>query len=127
MKYGTFFGGTSTLSPVFGLRPFARLAPAKAETAEPPQLDLLAAMERGDDAAKDRVDDHLGVLLGEIRDTRDFLHELGLRHAPAERRSNLLIVIVHILSRGPLASLLAARLRGPAAPCRSRLYAFALK
>ena len=72
----------------FRVAALARLAAAQAETAEASQLDLLAAMERGDDAAEDRVDDHLGVLLGEIRDPRDFLDELGLRHAPAERRGN---------------------------------------
>ena len=36
-----------------------------------------------DDAAKDGLDDDLRMLLREVGDPRDFLHELRLRHAPA--------------------------------------------
>src|SRR4029453_91276 len=42
---------------------------------------LLAAVQRLDDATEHRVDDHLGVLLGEIRHARDFLDQLRLGHA----------------------------------------------
>jgi hypothetical protein len=61
--------------------PLARLAAAQPEAPEPAQLDLLAAVQRVDDALEDRVDDDLGVLLGEVRDARHFLDEFRLRHA----------------------------------------------
>src|SRR3954452_7449284 len=69
---------------VAGLRvaPLPRLPLAQAEAAEPAQLDLLAAVQRLDDAAEDGVDDHLGVFLRQIRDARHFLDQLRLRHAP---------------------------------------------
>src|SRR5688572_1846440 len=68
---------------VAGLRvaALARLALPQAEAAEPAQLDLLPAMQRIDDALEHRVDDDLGMLLGEVGDPRDFLDELRLRHA----------------------------------------------
>src|SRR4051794_14236949 len=44
-----------------GIAPLPRFTPPEPETAEPPQLDLLAAMQRVDDALEDRVDDDLGV------------------------------------------------------------------
>src|SRR5437016_3705876 len=48
---------------VAGLRvaSLAGFALAEAEAAEPAQLDLLAAMQRVDDALEHRVDDDLGV------------------------------------------------------------------
>ena len=85
LKYGTFFGGTSTLSPVFGLRPLRGSRLRKPEAAEPAQLDLLAAMQRVDDALEYRVDDDFRVFLGEIGDPRDFLDELRFGHAAARR------------------------------------------
>src|SRR5688572_6342980 len=68
---------------VAGLRVAAlpRLALPQAETAEPSQLDLLAAVQRVDDALEDGIDDDLGVLLREVRDARDLLDELRLGHA----------------------------------------------
>ena len=61
--------------------PLARLAPPQPEAAEPAQLDLLAAVQRVDDALEDGVDDDLRVLLREVRNPRDFLDELRFRHA----------------------------------------------
>ena len=89
LKYGTFFGGTSTLSPVFGLRPLRGSRLPQAEAAEPAQLDLLAPVQRVDDALEHRVDDDLGVLLGQVGDPRDFLDELRLRHAACVHESVL--------------------------------------
>src|SRR5437867_1990538 len=58
---------------VAGLRvaPLARLALAESEAAEPPQLNLLAALQRIDDAGEDRVNDQFGVLLREVRNAGD--------------------------------------------------------
>src|SRR5690242_15193291 len=66
---------------VAGLRvaALAGLALAKAETAEAAQLDLLTAFESLDDALEHGVDDHLTVLLGEVRYARDFFDQFGLR------------------------------------------------
>src|SRR5678816_3413941 len=61
----------------------ARLALAQPETAEPAQLDLLAAVQGLDDALEHRVDDDFRVLLGEIRHARHFLDEFRLGHAAA--------------------------------------------
>ncbi len=49
-----------------GIAPGARAPVADAEAAEAPQLDLLAFLERADDAVEDRVDDDFRVLLGEL-------------------------------------------------------------
>ena len=70
-----------------GIASLARLAPPQAEAAESAQLDLLAAMQRVDDALEHRVDDDLGVLLGEVRHARDFLDQLRLRHAAGVHES----------------------------------------
>src|SRR5262249_23168971 len=64
-----------------GVAPLARLATPQPEAAEPAQLDLLAAMQRVDDALEDRVDDDLGVLLGEVRNPGTLFDELRFRHA----------------------------------------------
>ena len=87
LKYGTFFGGTSTLSPVLGFRPFRGSRWRSAEAAEPAQLDLLAALEGRDDALEHGVDDHFRVLLREVGDPRDFLDELRFRHRAASHRT----------------------------------------
>src|SRR4029079_827036 len=70
---------------VAGLRipALSRLAFAEPEAAKCSQLDLLAAMQRVDDALEHRVDNDFGVLLREVGDSRDFLHELRLCHAAA--------------------------------------------
>src|SRR5262249_50776246 len=72
-----------------GVAAFPRLALAEAEAAEAAQLDLLAAMERLDDAAKDGVDDDLGMLLRQIRDARHLFHQLRLRHAAVGHAASL--------------------------------------
>src|SRR5581483_3294414 len=61
--------------------PHARVALADAEAAEAAQLDLLARLERLDDALEDGVDHDLGLLLREAGLLRDLLHELGLGHS----------------------------------------------
>src|SRR5688500_5489748 len=64
-----------------GVAALARLATAKPEAAEAAELDLLAAVQRIDDALEDRIDDDLGVLLREVRDFRDFLDEFRFGHS----------------------------------------------
>jgi hypothetical protein len=54
------------LSPVFGLRPLRGSRLRSRKLPKPAQLDLLAAMERLDDAPEHRVDDDFRVLLREI-------------------------------------------------------------
>src|SRR5205823_4124266 len=61
----------------------ARFPFAQAEAAKAPQLDFLAAVQRVDDALEHRVDDDLGVFLGQIGHARDFLDEFRLGHAAA--------------------------------------------
>src|SRR6185369_14071602 len=70
----------------FRVAALAGLALAKAEAAKTAEFDLLAAMQRVDDALEHRVDDDFGVFLRKIRYSRDFLDEFGLRHAAASHR-----------------------------------------
>src|SRR5258708_38598744 len=63
------------------IAPLARLPATQPEAAEPAQLDLLAAVQRVDDALEHCVDDDFRMLLREVRNPRDFLDELRLRHA----------------------------------------------
>ena len=84
LKYGTCFGGTSTRSPVFGLRPLRGSRRRSRKLPKPAQLDLLAAVQRVDDALEDGVDDDLRVLLREVRDARDFFDQLGFGHLGSE-------------------------------------------
>src|SRR5687767_9090502 len=49
----------------------SRLALAKPEASEASQLDLLATVQRVDDALEHRIDDDFGVLLRQIGDSRD--------------------------------------------------------
>src|SRR5262245_10728135 len=72
----------------------ARLALAETETAEPAQLDLLAAVQGLDDAPEYRVDDDFRVFLGEIRHARHFLDEFRLGHAAARSIQRWLLVRV---------------------------------
>src|SRR6266566_2294131 len=66
-----------------GIPALAGLALAEAEAAESAQLDLLAPVQRVDDAPEHRVDDDFRMLLREIRHARHFLDELRLGHAAA--------------------------------------------
>src|SRR4029079_13770325 len=79
--------------------PLARLALAQAETAEPAQLDLLAAMKRVDDALEERVDDDFRVVLCEIGDARQLFNELRLGHAAA--RSVQTLLLAYRVLKGP--------------------------
>src|SRR5262245_3961095 len=72
----------------------ARLALTETETAEPAQLDLLAAVQGLDDAPEHRVDDDFRVLLGEIRHARHFLDEFRLGHAAARSIQRRLLIRV---------------------------------
>src|SRR5690606_23240683 len=58
----------------------ARLPSPQTKTAEAAQFDLLAAVQREDDALEDGVDDDLGVLLRKVRGPRDFFDEFGFGH-----------------------------------------------
>src|SRR5690349_23125435 len=70
---------------VAGLRitALARLALPQPEAAEAAQLDLLASVQRFDDALEYGVDNDFGMLLRQIGDPGHFLHELRLGHAAA--------------------------------------------
>src|ERR1700741_17046 len=63
-----------------GVTAGARLAAAEAETAEAAELDLLAGTEGVDDGVEHNVDDGLGLLLGQLDDARDFVHQLRFGH-----------------------------------------------
>jgi len=80
LKYGTFFGGTSTLSR-FGLRPL-RGSRCGAEAAEAAQLDFLSAMHASMMLLKTGLDDDLRVLLRES-DTRETSSTTPPCHAAA--------------------------------------------
>src|SRR5687768_573309 len=58
------------LVPRLRVAALARLPAAQPEAAESAQLDLLAAMQRVDDALEDRVDDDFRMLLREVRNPR---------------------------------------------------------
>ncbi len=88
LKYGIRLGGTSTLSPVFGLRPSARAAVADAEAAEAAQLDLLAGLQRVDDLSKTVLTMISACFLVSCGGARDLLHQLGLGH-PARSISSV--------------------------------------
>ena len=91
LKYGTFFGGTSTLSPVFGLRPLRGSRLRRRKLPNPRSSIFSPAVQRVDDALEHRVDDDFRVLLREVGDARHFLHELRLGHAAARSIQWLLL------------------------------------
>src|SRR5579859_273631 len=62
-----------------GIATDAAAALARAEAAEPADLDFVALLERFDDAVEDGFDDGLGVGALELRDAFDLLDEVGLR------------------------------------------------
>ena len=68
---------------VAGLRVAARAREAApgAEAAEAAELDPLAPVQRIDDAAKHGVDDNSPMLLREVGDVGQFLHECRLRQS----------------------------------------------
>src|SRR6185295_14214444 len=70
--------------------PRARSAMADAEAAEAPQLDLLSILERVNDAVEHRIDDDLGVLLGELSGAGDLFDQLGLGHPVLQGLRHLL-------------------------------------
>src|SRR6185436_1005242 len=71
-----------------GLRvpPEPRAPPTDAEAAEPPQLDLVVALQGFHDLPEDRVDDVLRVLLAQDGDPDDFFDQIGLGHAWSSTR-----------------------------------------
>src|SRR5262249_27885841 len=59
------------------------------EAPESPELYLLGSGQGPGDAVEDGVDDQLRLLLGEVRQLGDLVHEVSLRHrghAPPPRR-----------------------------------------
>ena len=63
----------------------ARGAVAEAEAAEAPDLDLLAALERGDDAPEGRLDDDPRLHLGDVEALRHDADQVGLGHRGSRR------------------------------------------
>src|SRR4026209_2046458 len=63
-----------------GIAPLARAPLPDTEAPEAAQLDLLVLVQSLDDRVEHRLDDDLGVLLGQLRDPRELLQQLRLRH-----------------------------------------------
>src|SRR5215467_7897292 len=65
-----------------GLRiaPAPRVAAPDPEAPESPELYLLGSGQGPGDAVEDGVDDQLRLLLGEVRQLGDLVHEVSLRH-----------------------------------------------
>ena len=86
LKYGIFFAGTSTLSPVFGLRPMR--APRLRSRKEPnPRSSIFSpSLQRSDDRLEHRVDDGLGVLLGQVRRHQRHARPIPPSSSPASPR-----------------------------------------
>src|SRR5260370_1198396 len=66
--------------PGLGVPPLARVAVTDPETAEAPELDLVALRQRVGDVVEDRVDDRLRLFLRQARDLRDLVDQVGFGH-----------------------------------------------
>src|SRR5579859_733724 len=62
-----------------GIAAGAATAFARAEAAEAANLDLVAFLERFDDAVENSLDDRLGLLARELGDAQNLFDEVGLR------------------------------------------------
>src|SRR6185437_2033800 len=62
-----------------GIAAGAATAFARAEAAEAANLDLVAFLERFDDAVENGLDDRLGLLAREFGDAQNLFDEVGLR------------------------------------------------
>src|SRR5262249_20454298 len=66
--------------PGFGIAALARVAVADPEAAEASKLDLVALRQRIRNVVEDRVDDCFRLLLGQARDLRNLVDQVGFRH-----------------------------------------------
>ncbi len=83
LKNGKRFAATETSSPVFGLRPFARLAMLDDEAAEATHLDALVARERLGHAVEHGIHHHFRVPSREARiELHHLVDQLALGHLP---------------------------------------------
>ena len=80
LKKGIFLAGTSTRSPVLGLRPSARLALAGTEAAKAADLDLVAGAQRAHHALEDGFDDDFAVLARQFGQPGNFIDQVCLGH-----------------------------------------------
>src|SRR6266851_1258059 len=71
LEEGNFLGRHFDLLAGFGIAADAPAALARAEAAEPADLDLLAFLEGTNDAIENRFDDGLGLLPGKLGDAKN--------------------------------------------------------
>ena len=92
LKYGTFFGGTSTLSPVLGFRPLRgsrrrRKLPNPRSSIFSPRWSAVMMLRKTVSTMTSEC------FLVRNRDPGDFLHELGFGHAPTKGRGRNFVVV----------------------------------
>src|SRR6266849_1602669 len=79
LEEGNFLGRHFDLLAGFRIAADASAALARAEAAEPADLDLLALLEGTNDAIENRFDDGLRLLAGKLCDTQNLFDKVGLR------------------------------------------------
>src|SRR5262245_34513709 len=72
--------GNVDARPGLGIAALSRVAVADPEAAEASKLDLVALRQRVGDVVEDRVDDRFRLLLGQARDLRNLVDQVGFRH-----------------------------------------------
>src|SRR5215813_4348809 len=63
-----------------GIAALSRVAVADPEAPEAPKLDLVPLRQRVGDVVEDRIDDRFRLLLGQARDLRNLVDQVGFRH-----------------------------------------------
>src|SRR5215510_12586683 len=63
-----------------GIAALSRVAVTDPEAPEASKLDLVALRQRVGDVVEDRVDDRFRLFLGQARDLRDLVDQVGFRH-----------------------------------------------
>src|SRR5438093_13482661 len=66
--------------PSLGIAALPRIAVTDPEAPEAPKLDLVALRQRVGDVVEDRVDDYFGLFLGQARDLRNLVYQVGFGH-----------------------------------------------
>src|SRR6266852_4096501 len=66
--------------PGLGIAALARVPVTDPEAPEAPKLDLVALRQRVGDVVEDRVDDRFRLFLGEARDLRNLVDQVGFGH-----------------------------------------------
>jgi len=80
LKNGIVLGGTSTLAPVFGLCPNSAPALSRAEAAEAPDFNAVAALQRAEDTLKNSFHHSFGFFAWKICDLDNFFDEVRFCH-----------------------------------------------